>query len=321
MVRAKKQAEVEVLEPEQTTDMVRRTAPTMNIEALMNKALTDGASMDVVERLVALYERQRAEWAKRQFTAAMAKFKKECGAIVKSKPVFKKGAAAGLIKAFWDNGSLEGVQYLYSPLEDIFAEATPKLSSNGFSFMFKSSVNAEKMELKAVCIITHVDGHSEPVDPNADDAGFTIPIGSDYMSKQQMFGAAMSFAKRYAFLNATGLQPTGEDPDAPDADKDKTRPKGGADHRFTEPQSKSGKKKGEGSPASEPGEMAKKFPDIKRAGNDSERLTNSNTNTMLSTMKRQHISEERFTEDFGFPVAQCHKGGLNSIIDWIKEVS
>lgn len=320
MVRAKK-ADVEVMKPEETTDMVRRTAPTMNIEALMNKALTDGAAMDVVERLVALYERQRAEWAKRQFTAAMSKFKGECGAIVKSKPVFKKGASASQMRAFRESGDMEGVQYLYSPLEDIFTEATPKLSNNGFSFMFKSSVNAEKMELKAVCIITHVDGHSEPVDPNADDAGFTIPIGSDYMSKQQMFGAAMSFAKRYAFLNATGLQPTGEDPDAPEVDKDKSKPKGGADHRFTEPQSKSGKKKGGDGPASEPGAMAAKFPDIKRAGNDTERLTSSNTNTMLSTMKRQHITEERFIEDFGFPVAQCHKGGLNSIIDWIKEVS
>lgn len=295
--------------------------PSINIEALMEKALIQNASMETIERLVALSERMRAQWAKQRFTQAHAKFQAECGSIVKTHPVFRKTATPQQRKAFYQSGDMEGVQYMYAPLEDILEEATPHLSRNGLSHSFKSEIDSDKMTLKAICFLRHVDGHVEPEDPKDPDSGFTVPIGAEYMSKQQMFGSAMSFAKRYAFLNATGLQPTGEDGDGQDEKKRKGA--GGDDHKFKQPQSKSERKEQRGSekegPTGETGQAAAKFPDIKRAANDSRQIMKSTLGTLQATMKRVRISEGTFAKEFGFPLEQLDKEGLNSTLDWIKE--
>lgn len=301
------------------------TRPSMDIEALMGKALEQNASIETVERLVMLSEKMRAQWAKQQFTQALGKFQAECGAIVKTKPVFRKGATPQERKAFWDKGDLSGVQYCYAPLEDILAEATPHLSRNGFSYSFRAEVNTEKKELKAICLLRHVDGHTEPEDPSAPDSGFPVPIGSDYMSKQQESGSAMSFAKRYAFLNITGLQPKGEDNDGRDRGEDREKGGGGKDQRYTQPQSKSERAERKQEPAKDAGKPAAsgetclKFPEIKRANNASSQIMKSTMSTVSATMKRHKISEEAFANAFGFPLEQLDKGGLNQTLDWIKE--
>lgn len=286
--------------------------PSMNIESLMEKALMQNASIETVERLVALSERMQAQWAKQQFIRALAKFQSECGAIVKSKPVFKKGATPQERKAFYERGDLSGIQYLYAPFEDVLAQATKPMANNGFSFTIKAEVDAKEMILKAICLLHHSDGHTEPTD-------FSVPIGSDYMSKQQQFGAAMQFAKRYAFLNATGLQPTGEDTDAQDPER-KERGGGGADHRFKEPTAKSDKRKAGGSgEQQDPTTAQKAFPGIKRADNDSLLIAKSSLATIRSNLKRLKVQEEDFTAAFGFPLEQLDKHSLNEMLDWMKE--
>lgn len=299
---------IEKVETNQVQTLV--PMPSMNIEALMEKALMQNASIETVERLVALSERMQAQWAKQQFNRALAKFQKECGPIVKTKPVFKKGATPAEKKAFYEKGDPSGVQYVYAALEDVLAQATPVLYANGFSFTMKAEVYTKDMELKAICLLHHADGHTEPTD-------FTVPIGSDYMSKQQQFGAAMQFAKRYAFLNATGLQPLGEDTDA--RGPDKREGGGGKDHLFKEPTAKSDKRKDAPEQHGDPSTAQKAYPSIKRANNDSDSVQKSSLSTLRSNMKRLKVSEESFASAFGFPLEQLDKHALNDVIDWMKE--
>ncbi len=319
MVKAKQltegtQVEAELVSQEPVSVMA--SMPRMNLEALIDKALAANVNIEIIERLEAMFERQRAQWARQQFTAALGKFKSECPPIVKYKPVFNKGASAQEINAFWDSGDLRGVKYLYAPLEDIQAIADPHLATNGFSYTFKNEVNAEKKELTSICHLSHVDGHTE-LTP------FTVPIGSDYMSKQQEFGSARSFAKRYAFLDATGLQPTGEDNDGAETEGDR-KPRGGKDHRFKTPQSKSeqrGQRVEKGEQASDPTLAQKAYPNIKRASSDNDMIQKSSLATIRSNMKRFKISEEKFAQSFGFSLEQLDKHCLNDMLDWMKENS
>lgn len=294
--------------------------PTVNIESLIEKALLQNANIETIERLVALSERMRAQWAKQRYTEAHAKFQLECGSIIKSHPVFKKTCTPAEKKAYYASGDMSGVQYMYAPFEDILEQATPALSRNGFSHSFKMVIDPKEMTLKAICFLRHVDGHTEPEDPNAPDSGFTVPIGSDYMSKQQMFGSAGSFAKRYAFLNTTGLQPKGEDNDGQTKDGEKDKGGGGKDHRYkSEPQSKSGRKAEGTAKTTTKSDAGERYPEIKRASNDSTMIARSTVATVTSTMKRHKITEEEFSTEFGFPIEQLDKTGMNSTLDWIKE--
>jgi hypothetical protein len=162
----------------------------LGIQQLISEGLKNNASIDVMERLFALSKESMAIKAKQEFYLALSKFQKEIPKIIKNKPIKNKSG---------------NVVYHYAPLEEIVEQVKTSLESNGFSYTLKTK--QENNSITVFCEAHHVSGYTDTTD-------ITVPIGSDYMSAQQQVGAALTFAKRYAFCDAFGIMTGDEDTDA-----------------------------------------------------------------------------------------------------------
>jgi len=92
-----------------------------------------------------------------------------------------------------------GGQYMFSPLPDIVQTIRPLLKKHGITIAFDS--HTEDDRVTARCTVTVANGaarHSSfecGIDTNAKNS----------MSRPQRYGAALTFAKRYALINALGI--------------------------------------------------------------------------------------------------------------------
>lgn len=176
---------IEVL---QTNHQIIPQDKDFDIQALISQALVQKTPVETLERLLAMRDKLKAEWAKEQFDLAMAKFQSQIGTIEKRKKV-----------------SFNTTNYSYAPLEDIVEQVKVPLSQNGFSYTF-NTVEAEK-GIKVICYAKHIAGHTEP-------SSLTIEIDqASKMNKTQQYGSANSYGKRYAFCNAFGILTGDEDND------------------------------------------------------------------------------------------------------------
>ena len=171
----------------------------MDVQALIATGLEKGANVDVMERLYALAKDMKAIRAKEMFYESLKDFQKNTAAIKKTKGVKNKS---------------EKVIYAYAPLEDIVNQVKDNLDKYGFSYTLKTK--QENGFMTVTCEAHHVEGHTEFTD-------VTVPVGSEYMTAQQQVGAALTFAKRYAFCDAFGILTADEDTDAvePEAKQEK----------------------------------------------------------------------------------------------------
>lgn len=159
-------------------------------ESILRFAVEKGADVGVIERLMSVRRELRQEQAKEAFDSALAAFQAACPVIIKTKAV---GERSG------------GVRYHYATLDSIVSQVKELLQQNGFSFSLDTKVESGWVE--AICKVTHREGHSQlsnfkvPIDPKA------------FMNEQQKFASALTFAKRYAFVNAFGILTCDEDTD------------------------------------------------------------------------------------------------------------
>lgn len=181
----------------------------INPEALMMEAVQKNVSVETIERLMAMRRELRAEAAKEHFDRALAAFQAACPPIKKSRDVFVKGQK----------------RYSYAPLEVIIEQIKGLLQEHGFCYTLNSKVEASQTEesvddkgkktviarpgwVTATCELTHSFGHSKTSE-------FKVPIDKDaYMGEAQKFASALTFAKRYAFINSLGLMTCDEDDDS-----------------------------------------------------------------------------------------------------------
>lgn len=164
----------------------------VNAELLIATALEKQVPIETMERLMAMRRELRQEAAKEAFISAMSAFQSECPVIEKRKDVMNKDGRS--------------VRYSYAPLDSIISQTRELLTRHGFSYKFESTT-AEKV-IRATCIASHKDGHSE-------STSFEAAIDPDaYMNIAQKFGSALTFAKRYAFCNAFGIVTGDEDDDS-----------------------------------------------------------------------------------------------------------
>jgi hypothetical protein len=205
---------------------------------LIHLAVSKGADIGTVERMVALYENERRERAFRAFHDAMSRLQENLPSIPKN----KKG--------------YEG--YKYADLDQIVSHIKKPLADHGFTYRFefkdvaisdtyKSSLipailqaigkfnnddrvkkdwlesTLEKIlsgrEVEVTCIVTHRDGHSERTTMTGpeDYSGFKTLI--------QSRGSSMSYLERYTLIGAFGL--TSVDTDNDGAQKTKPQPTAG----------------------------------------------------------------------------------------------
>jgi hypothetical protein len=179
------------------------TTPTSYMDMIAN-AVTSGASIEALERLMALKERHDKEVARQAFQAALAEFQEECPDIRKTKKV-----------EFTSQKTSQTTSYHYAPLPDIDRQIKPLMKKHGFTKRWEYKSNGSK--IKVTCILTHTGGHSEQteMEGDADMSGAKNAI--------QGQGSAITFMKRYTLEGALGLTTADQDIDGrlPEVDVDK----------------------------------------------------------------------------------------------------
>jgi len=261
-------------------------------------AIEKGASIETIERLVALYENERKERARNAFHEALSAFQAEVPPIKRN----RKG---------YDNN------YSYAELDQIVASIQAPMRAHGFSRAYKfrdvkkdgiddkialmvdavRKFDIEKKKLSALeniirdilsekdievtCIITHRDGHSEEttmVGPE-DYSGFKNSI--------QSRGSSTTYLERYTLIGALGLVTV-------DTDNDGGKPKNqGNEQRQQKP---NGKGKDTPPPPTEP-----QFVDAKKLESIKKRMLEDPNLTLETIEKHFKLTDTDRNELLGKP--------------------
>lgn len=163
-------------------------------QSLLMKAIEGGASIETLERLVALAKEVQGEQAREAWHQAMAEFQRRC-------PTVKKSATA---KIFTGKGAYT---YHYAPLDEILATCRELLGELGLSVSWRSKMEPNRVIVS--CRIAHVLGHAE----ESGDVAMPIPGGDDRSGANaaQRVGIALTYARRYSFIAVAGLAPEDDD--------------------------------------------------------------------------------------------------------------
>jgi hypothetical protein len=155
---------------------------------LLRVAMTSGANVDQLERLMLMQERWQAGEAKKAFDAAMADFKSHPPRINKNRHV-----------------KFGNTEYKHATLDHVVDVVTDALSRVGIAH--KWAVKQSDAEIAVTCILTHQMGHSEAttLSAKADASGSKNSI--------QAIGSTVTYLQRYTLLAATGLAAADSDND------------------------------------------------------------------------------------------------------------
>lgn len=169
---------------------------------LVQMAVSQGADIDKLEKLLELQLRWEADQARKAFVVALNAFKADAPKIIKTKEV-----SFGVGKTAYKH-ALAGVAS-----EQIGAA----LAAHGISHRWDVQQDAAK--IKVTCILTHAQGHSERVSLEA------TPDTSGSKNSIQAIGSTVSYLQRYSLFAATGLVPLDADTDGHVGDR-KEMPEG-----------------------------------------------------------------------------------------------
>lgn len=154
---------------------------TINPEQLITIALTSHASIDVLERLMALQERWLAQAAKEGFFAALVRFQKTVPGIRKTKQALFDGK----------------LQYKYADLSDVINTIKDSVFDCGIAYQWKIEDEPNE-KIKVTCLVTSC-GHTEATAMSA------TPDASGKKNPIQARGSAIEYMKRYTLAGALGL--------------------------------------------------------------------------------------------------------------------
>lgn len=160
----------------------------------ISEAITQGSSVETLERLMALKEKWDAQQAKSAFYSAMQRFQSECPVIRKTKKVEQRPKSGGTIK------------YSFAPLQDIDAQIKELMKDCGLTKRWEIDSSIEGW-VTVECIISHFQGHSE-------STKMTVPADdSGGKGKVQQYASSVSYAQRYTLIGALGITTADEDMD------------------------------------------------------------------------------------------------------------
>lgn len=160
--------------------------------ALLEAAVANGASVDALEKLMALQERHEANEARKQFYAAMQNFQGV-------KPELKRSSNVNF-------STQKGTtNYNFCALPDIERALKEPLGECGLSYRFENFTETDAIGVR--CIVSHVSGHSEATAMRApsDASGNKNAI--------QAIGSTTTYLMRYTLIAAFGLTTADEDND------------------------------------------------------------------------------------------------------------
>ena len=158
--------------------------------SMMQVALSRGADLDKLEKMLALQERWEANEARKAYHTAMAAFKAAPPEIEKDKKVsFGAGKAA----------------YSHATLANVTDKINQALSAHGLSAAWKTA--QDERGITVTCTITHRLGHSESTSLTA------APDNSGSKNAIQAVGSTITYLSRYTILCLTGLATVDQDDD------------------------------------------------------------------------------------------------------------
>lgn len=167
----------------------RSTQPVTPLE-MLNAAVARGASLELVNGLMSLYERWDAGQARKAFDAAVAAAKGDIPPIFKNKVV--------------DFTSQKGrTNYRHEDFAEVARTVDPILNKHGLSYRHRAAQDGSK--LRVTCVLSHRDGYSEET---------TLEAAEDHSGNKnsiQAIGSAATYLQRYTLKLALGLATSTDD--------------------------------------------------------------------------------------------------------------
>lgn len=143
---------------------------------MLSRAVENGQSIDVLDKLMGLQERYEANLGRKAFDAAISDAKSEIKPVTKNREGHNKKR--------------------YADLSAYVKEVDPILAKYGLSYRFRTSQNNA---IQVTCILAHRDGHSEET---------TLSAAADTTGNKnsiQAIGSTLSYLQRYTLCAALGL--------------------------------------------------------------------------------------------------------------------
>jgi hypothetical protein len=174
-------------------DYIAPASPDLN-QIMMVCAEKGLEGVEVLERIVALKEREADRAAARAFNEALHNFQAECPSIART-------STANIATRSGSRYS-----YKFADLDTIAKTVRPLLEKHGLSYSWDSKQDGNM--LTCACTVRHVEGH-------AATSSFSAPVDSKAgMSEQQKHAAALTYAKRQSLTQVLGLTTADADTDA-----------------------------------------------------------------------------------------------------------
>jgi hypothetical protein len=168
-----------------------------NSNAVILTAMQNNYTPELIEKMLALQERNDANEARKLYVAAMAAFKANPPEIEKDKTVE------------YDVGS-STTKYSHASLANAAEKINKALSAHQLSASWKTT--QDNGNITVTCSITHAAGHSE-------STGLTAgPDKTGSKNSIQAIGSTISYLQRYTLLALTGLAAHDMDDDARSAE-------------------------------------------------------------------------------------------------------
>jgi hypothetical protein len=158
---------------------------------MLNRAVSSGASLEMVEKLMTLQERWEKNQARKAFDNAIAAAKAEIPNITKNREV--------------DFTSAKGrTNYRYEDLGEIARVVSPILARHGLSYRYRTT-SIPNEPVTVTCIVSHRDGHFEEntLCAGRDDSGNKNSI--------QAIGSTSTYLQRMTLKAALGLAVSNDD--------------------------------------------------------------------------------------------------------------
>lgn len=195
---------------EQPAEALQALSSAQSALSMFERLATDpNASVEKIERLMALWERAEARKAEQAFNAAMT------AAQAEMRP----------IAADAYNPQTKSKYASYAALDAVLR---PIYTKHGFGLSFNTGT-ASDLEVCVLCDVTHAGGHSKPyrLDMPADGKGAK---GGDVMTLTHATGAALTYGMRYLLKMIFNVAIGEEDKDgngaSRKAESDTAEPKG-----------------------------------------------------------------------------------------------
>jgi hypothetical protein len=161
---------------------------------LLNRALSQGAGIEIIEKFMDLQDRHERNQARKAFDAAIADAKQEIPPIIKNRRVFFEAKSAGA----------KNTDYRHEDLGEIARTVDPILGRFGLSYRWRTKAVPNE-PVTVTCILSHRGGHFEENSLSAgrDESGNKNAI--------QAIGSTVTYLQRYTLKAALGLAASNDD--------------------------------------------------------------------------------------------------------------